>query len=192
MKYKWHIMAIAAYKKFIPCQCINSCEWVYIKSLLYAPNKDQMLGCLLLFSWCLLQSFMEKTIKKVARRGNYLFYSQTVLIDLIRDSRPFRETRNTLYRHVTPLHLTKLLIVVKCHAHLYQGSLWRHTDRQRPGVSFNTEEMCRHFPVRLNSNEAGQIFELVIIFWTVWTKYQDIPELNLYSICYIYSALCIC
>lgn len=60
---------------------------------------------------------------KVTQRGNYLFYSQTMLIDLIRDCRPFRESRNTLYGHVTPLHLYKLLIVVKCHVHLCQGSL---------------------------------------------------------------------
>lgn len=75
-------------------------------------------------SECLLESFMEKTIRKVAQQDNYLFYRLPILIDLIRDSQPFQESRNTLYRHVTPLHLAKLLIVVKCHLHLCQGSLW--------------------------------------------------------------------
>lgn len=60
---------------------------------------------------------MEKTITKVALLGNYLFYSQTMLIDLIRDSRPF-SSGNTLDNHVTLFQLTKLLIVLKCHVYL--------------------------------------------------------------------------
>lgn len=53
---------------------------------------------------------MEKTIKKVARRDNYQFYSQIILIDLIRDSRPFRESCNTFYGHVTPSPSSRQII----------------------------------------------------------------------------------
>lgn len=60
-------------------------------------------ACYSLFlSQCLLESFIEKTIKKQAQLDNYLFYSQTVLIDPIRDSQPFPQSTNTHHVHVTP------------------------------------------------------------------------------------------
>lgn len=59
--------------------------WIYIKAYCTLYYKGQISGSI-------SKSFMAKTIKKGAQRGNYLFYSQTMLIDLIKGSRPFWES----------------------------------------------------------------------------------------------------
>lgn len=49
------------------------------------------------------RSVIGWTIGNVSRWGDYLFYSQTVLIDLIRGSWPFLPSGNALYDRVSPL-----------------------------------------------------------------------------------------
>lgn len=127
-----------------------------IKILLYAPNKDQMSGgaCYSpLPSQRLLEGFMEKTIRKVAQRGNYLFYNRAALIDLIKGSRPFPESRNTFfYGRVTSPPSRQ--IIDRC----------KMSCTSTPGVTLKTHTRTRARPLfsltEENVQACSSLFEL--------------------------------